>query len=259
VFADRAEQAARGLRTADAARQLDAIAADLEDTRAALQWSLQQAGDRTVGQRLAASLSWFWFIRGPWGEASDWLTAATSFPVDDPALRRRLLHAASLTAMARADLTRAHELAEQHRAEAALAADPADEAEATEYALRRYRESVERCLRVGTTGGIPSALEGLSSIAFAEGSPNRSLQLLAAAGALRARLGVPAPASLVTEHDELVASPRRSLGDSFDASWAAGEQIPLDPADDGSFVRSLICSTTGPSAAASRGDGSRVG
>lgn len=361
VFADRAEQAARGLRTADAARQLDAIAADLEDIRAALQWSLQQAGDRTVGQRLAASLAWFWFIRGPLGEASDWLTAATSFPVDDPALRRRLLHAASLTAMARADLTRAHELAEQHRAEAALAADPADEAEATETlgllawirsdydearrllrqavetsevagatwsaigqrtslgrvaldigdreearaeleraltsarahgepfnvavaleflaqlalrdgdlttagalvdasvehyrslgyeegiasslqtsaavarqrgdladALRRYRESVERCLRVGTTGGIPSALEGLASIAFAEGSPDRSLQLLAAAGALRARLGVPAPASLVAEHDELVASLRRSLGDSFDASWAASEQIPLE-------------------------------
>jgi predicted ATPase len=68
------EEAQVGLRGPDQARWLTALAAELDNVRAALGWALADAPDDALA--LAAGLSWFWYLRGHYREGSAWLEAA---------------------------------------------------------------------------------------------------------------------------------------------------------------------------------------
>jgi predicted ATPase/DNA-binding CsgD family transcriptional regulator len=56
----------------DQPRWLDRCEGELGNFRAALRWSGEH-GNGELGVGLAASLMWFWFIRGHWAEGRDWL------------------------------------------------------------------------------------------------------------------------------------------------------------------------------------------
>ena len=361
-FAEAASQAAAGFRTADAAEHLDRVAQDLDEMRAALQWSFSTGDDGAVGKRIAADLHWFWFIRGPLTEGRDWVAAALHLDDGTAApVRMRLLCAASVNALPRGDFEQAADFAEEHLAMAAFHADELEMAEATEtlgilawirgdytearrllssaaemadavgaawsstgeltslgrviaeegapeearlcldHALVRaralgepfnlavaldfaaelasaagerdramalvdealvhyrrvgyqegiasalqtlagisrrrgdvaraadlYAESLDLCVRIGAVGGVPTALEGLGWVACTSGAPDTSARLLGAAGALRARLGAPIPASSRAEHAAVVSEVRLPLGISFDACWNAAADLPLE-------------------------------
>src|SRR5262249_36286840 len=71
-FMSLAEQAEVLLRGAQVAAWAQRIEAENDNMRAALQWALG-AGDASAGLRLAASLAFFWRIRGHVNEGSRWL------------------------------------------------------------------------------------------------------------------------------------------------------------------------------------------
>jgi non-specific serine/threonine protein kinase len=74
-----AEQAAPHLQAADQAEWLDRLDAELGNLRAALAFSVAQ-GDPEQGLRLAASLRWYWGMRGYSVEGADVLRALLDMP-----------------------------------------------------------------------------------------------------------------------------------------------------------------------------------
>ncbi|HLE26902.1 MAG TPA: tetratricopeptide repeat protein [Anaerolineales bacterium] len=70
------EQAEPELRGPDQAAWLDRLEAELDNLRAALEWSLET--NVATGLRLAAALLWFWHIRGHKAEGCEWLERALS-------------------------------------------------------------------------------------------------------------------------------------------------------------------------------------
>jgi predicted ATPase/DNA-binding SARP family transcriptional activator len=88
-----AESAEPALGTAAEAEWLPRLEADVDNLRAALDWSLH-SGDATLGLRLAGLLADFWDIRGISGEGLQWLqraldTAGDHAPIHDRARARR--------------------------------------------------------------------------------------------------------------------------------------------------------------------------
>ena len=106
---------AEPLRTAAGARPeqralIERVQADLDNVRAALAWSLDR-GEAETGMRLAVAMQPYWHIRGPLGEAHDWLARAlapATTAQTPPALRADLLFAAGVIANRRLDSPRAH-------------------------------------------------------------------------------------------------------------------------------------------------------
>jgi non-specific serine/threonine protein kinase len=88
------------------------VQADLANVRAALAWSMDHDEVET-GLRLAVAMQPFWFLRGPLGEARDWLERALALvtpPLTTPALQADLLFAAANVANRRLDTARAEAL-----------------------------------------------------------------------------------------------------------------------------------------------------
>ena len=56
----------------DRERWLRRVDVELDNVRAALTWSLTPEGDPELGQRVAGSLSWFWYLRGHLREGQQW-------------------------------------------------------------------------------------------------------------------------------------------------------------------------------------------
>jgi predicted ATPase/DNA-binding SARP family transcriptional activator len=88
-----AESAEPALLTAAEADWLPRLDAEVDNLRAALDWSLRE-GDATLGLRLAGLLAEFWDIRGMSSEGLEWLqraveTAGDDAPVPDRARARR--------------------------------------------------------------------------------------------------------------------------------------------------------------------------
>jgi predicted ATPase/class 3 adenylate cyclase/DNA-binding CsgD family transcriptional regulator len=88
-FTELAETTAAALDAGILGEHLDALEADHDNMRAALEWSLATR-DHSTALRLASSLTVFWAVRGHYSEAQDWhrrvLAAA---PVERSALRAR--------------------------------------------------------------------------------------------------------------------------------------------------------------------------
>ena len=92
-FVGLAESAEPALWTAAEGEWLARLDAELDNLRAALDWSLRE-GDATLGVRLAARLAAFWDIRGMSAEGLQWLraaleTAGHDAAIDDRARARR--------------------------------------------------------------------------------------------------------------------------------------------------------------------------
>jgi predicted ATPase/DNA-binding SARP family transcriptional activator len=122
-FAERAEPELRGPGQLDWMRRLEA---DHDNLRAALRWAVA-AGDGELALRLAAPLSWFWYLRGDRHDAAEWLPAALAAgpTVTSPA-KARVLFASALFRVEGGDAkgaAAARELAEESRAVAERAGD----------------------------------------------------------------------------------------------------------------------------------------
>ncbi|MDP9365540.1 MAG: tetratricopeptide repeat protein, partial [Chloroflexota bacterium] len=139
AMAAMAEQLAPRLERPAPERALDRLEANHDNLRAALTWALD-GGDRRLGQRLAADLGLFWYLRGHVAEGRRWLDAALAAggePLDPWDARAR-----------RAAGRMVREQGDYDRATALL----------TE-ALRLYR-------RLGDAAGAAGALDDLGIVAL---------------------------------------------------------------------------------------------
>ncbi len=85
------------------------LRAEIPNFRAALEWSLEGAGDEHLGARLASWTAWLWTHEGMLREADRWLTHAACVQSADPATRANvLIHVAIYSSpMGRLDRARA--------------------------------------------------------------------------------------------------------------------------------------------------------
>ncbi|HEY1013275.1 MAG TPA: tetratricopeptide repeat protein, partial [Herpetosiphonaceae bacterium] len=106
-FAELAERGDAALRGPQEAAWLGRLAAELDNLRAALGWSLEH-GKLDLAHRLAGALWRFWMLRGSVSEGRRWLerTLAFAFEADQP-LRAKALHAAGALATLQSDYDQA--------------------------------------------------------------------------------------------------------------------------------------------------------
>lgn len=78
-----AETAARGVRSPDQDRWLDALNREMDNLRAAYEWSVAR-DDLELALRLAMALGHFWLWGGRFGEGAAWLDAVLDAAVDVP-------------------------------------------------------------------------------------------------------------------------------------------------------------------------------
>jgi tetratricopeptide (TPR) repeat protein len=97
LFVELAEETARGLRGAEQGPWLDTLDRELDNLRAALDWSLAHNLDAT--SRLMGALTWYWNLRGHWREGATWaakLLDAIDSASDDEVRARALVAAGPL-------------------------------------------------------------------------------------------------------------------------------------------------------------------
>ena len=137
-----AESAELGLQSCEQDRWLDALDADHDNLRAALDWAAGCEASPETGARLSAALWRFWEIRGWLSEGRAALSAWTTRDGLPAALRARLLNAAGVLAQRQRDWVAA-------------------------------RSWYEECLVVrrslGEELGVATALHGLANMAYLEG------------------------------------------------------------------------------------------
>jgi predicted ATPase/DNA-binding XRE family transcriptional regulator len=72
------EEAEPHLLSRDRERWLRRLDEEFDNVRAALTWSLSPEGDPEVGQCMAGSISWFWYLRGHLNEGEQWCEKLTA-------------------------------------------------------------------------------------------------------------------------------------------------------------------------------------
>jgi predicted ATPase/transcriptional regulator with XRE-family HTH domain len=72
------EEAEPHLLSRDRERWLRRLDAEFDNVRAALTWSLSPEGDPELGQCMAGSISWFWYLRGHLNEGEQWCEKLTA-------------------------------------------------------------------------------------------------------------------------------------------------------------------------------------
>jgi len=108
---------------------------------------------------------------------------------------------------------------------AGLARDQRDD----ERAMALYRESVALALDIDNGLALAQNLEGMAALVALAPQPERATRLLAAAHALRARLGAPLPPSEQDDYDQVVTTLRALLGeDRYAALWHEGQVLPVE-------------------------------
>jgi ATP/maltotriose-dependent transcriptional regulator MalT len=140
-----AEEAEQGMAGSQQAVLLERLEQEHDNLRAALQWSLDQAGEgKAMALRLGGALYLFWYVRAYFSEGRDFLERALSRSDDVAApIRAKALYAASQLHDALGSLDRAEEFYEQ--------------------SLALYRE-------LGDTRGIANCLHLLADIAWGRGN-----------------------------------------------------------------------------------------
>ena len=87
----------QGRRESD--HEFSKLAADYDNVRGALQWSVKREADAELTLRLCIALGAFWQLRGHWAEGRRWLDAALDSSRHlGPVLRGRALHWAGVLA-----------------------------------------------------------------------------------------------------------------------------------------------------------------
>jgi predicted ATPase len=99
-FARLAEEAEPYLIGAQRAAWLDRLETDLDDIRAAIEWSKSEKGDAAIGLRLSSALLWFWYMRGYMSDGRAAMDAALARADSDlpAALRAKTLLASGVLA-----------------------------------------------------------------------------------------------------------------------------------------------------------------
>ena len=95
------------------------------------------------------------------------------------------------------------------------------------YAL--YKESYAIASEMDNKLLIASCLEGLASLAVAQGEPTKSAHLWGAAESLREAIEAPIPAIEREDNEHSIATARTHLGEqAFDAAWSEGRTMTLE-------------------------------
>ncbi len=98
-------------------------------------------------------------------------------------------------------------------------------------ALAFHRESLVLRNQMGVKHDIAKSLEGLAELALAQRQPERAARLLAAADALRERIGLRLIPIDLEEHQQVLTKTREGMShDDFAAAWASGHAMSLDEA-----------------------------
>jgi predicted ATPase/class 3 adenylate cyclase len=186
------EKAAPMLESPEVGKWLDVLEADLDNIRAAIEWSLSEKQGAEAAQRLAASLHQFWVLRGGSLEGHRWLESAVAKPGDvSPSVRAEALTAlAGFEFYARADLTASRRRAEEGLRLAEAEGLPKVMARARvilgstaslEGDLSASQSFFEEALSVRHDGGDPpsegQSLLGLIQIAFSRGNVQQARRL----------------------------------------------------------------------------------
>jgi len=223
-----AERAAPHLEAAGQAEWLDRLDAELGNLRAAIAFSMTQP-DPEPGLRLAASLRWYWSMRGHAAEGAGALRALLDMPSAQGATlpRGRALSAAAYLLLYTGGYATAADYCEEALAIARAAGDE-------HLAARLLGEQARVLLQQGAPGAaLPLAESGLD-LARRLGEPHLTALLLSARGAIMDAEGNPAGAARDTAEalrlyrqtgDPLQVG--RKLGDLGNYELAAGD---LDPA-----------------------------
>jgi hypothetical protein len=96
-----------------------------------------------------------------------------------------------------------------------------------------YRQSIAELRILGGRADLVWVLDGLASLAVAQGQPERAARLGGAAAALARTVGLilSLPAPLLRRAQHQFAQARQVLGEAaFTAAWTAGEALPLEEA-----------------------------
>ncbi len=181
--------------------QLERLAAERDNIRAALTW-LDQQGDEEGMIRLAAGMGWFWFVRGLGTEGISWLERARSprSAVAAP-IRAAALNWASVLTLPRKDHAAATELAalsvrllwESGDESASLAMALIGQGRSTGYSGDRFsgvallEEALALARVLDHSLLIGAALDSLAEFAFLEGDLERATTLVTEALDLQRR------------------------------------------------------------------------
>jgi predicted ATPase/class 3 adenylate cyclase len=237
-FLSLAERAEPELRRPEQARWLDRLTAEYPNIRAALEWAA--TADPDVELRLAASLEYFWRVRGNASEGLALIEGALARGGDHPA-RLRALSAAAILAGFSDRSRRAIELAED---ELALAQEVGDErllavalcdlgftlgSMDTRRARVLLEESRTRFAAVGDESGVARALNNLSMVAFVLGDlsasrrlADESLAVAQRADDARAVCAALLNAAQAAKHDKAPEDARALNREAVRRSWELG-------------------------------------
>lgn len=123
-FMTLAEHAGPELSGANQAAWQERLEVDLDNFRAAMQWSLEDP-ETDAGVRIAGALHWFWYVRGYFSEGVKWLeTALAATNRASEAARARALQAAGSLMLSMRRYDRAAAFAAESRAVFEKANDP---------------------------------------------------------------------------------------------------------------------------------------
>ncbi len=95
-------------------------------------------------------------------------------------------------------------------------------------ALALYKEALALYWHVGELSHLARCLEGLAEAMYALGQARQGARFLAAAGALRERIGAPLPPADRPEYEQMVAALSAALGADFTAVWQSDATLPLE-------------------------------
>jgi len=159
-----AERAAEGFAGPEQAAWLDRLETEIENLRAALDWSIEEDPDPEMGLRLAGAVQWLWAIRGHFTEGRRWFDAVLARErgaEPTPALARALQGAGNL-AFRQDD----YETARAH-----------------------YERRREACERLGDRTGLAGALGALGNVAQYQGRYGEARELFEQSLALNRERG----------------------------------------------------------------------
>jgi predicted ATPase/DNA-binding SARP family transcriptional activator len=189
----RVQHAEAYLQLAERERELPVLARELDNFRAALDFTL--GCDSLAGPRLARALGGFWLSRGLFEEGQGWLERALATDPADPGLRAGLHRLLGAVLYAAGDLERAQAILAQGSEIAAAAGLPAVQAriQVLRAEIRatqdgNYTEAVEVCEEAaallesdGELGGLAEALVSAGKLRFIAGDALASQALERAA------------------------------------------------------------------------------
>jgi tetratricopeptide (TPR) repeat protein len=101
----------------------------------------------------------------------------------------------------------------------------------TEMAAAYFRDSLHLHHQVHNSLGSAAVFEGLAAVAWQAERPLPAIHLLAAAAAIRQKVGATPPVLHQQATEETRLAVKTAVGDdAFDAAWRHGQQLPLDEA-----------------------------